>query len=364
MSGAGAADVRPTEHGAGDLEPAARPWLLGHDAPETVLRRAWLSRRLPHAWLLTGGKGVGKATLAYRFARAYLAGPDVGAAVHEPGHPVFRMVRNHAHPDLVVLEPRTGRRGATAEKVETVRDRLEGLYRTSTSGRRVCLIDEADTTLNEHGENALLKVLEEPPPGLVFLLVVQRHGGILPTIASRCARLRLQPLPTDLVALGLRRLRPGLDEAATAELAALAEGSIGRAVALEMLDWGGDYARLVNDLVTDAGERHDLEAAAGVMALAERGGLATAAGLLAVALRRAVRTACARPPSLPLFPDEVARLELLATRAGADRLLAVAAELTRLGGLAEVLNLDPAQALVQIVRGIRHPEAPLPPGRA
>ena len=351
------------ELGVEEMAPAARPWLLGHEAAEAVLTRAWRQHRLAHAWLLTGPRGVGKATLAYRFARAYLAGPDSATAVHDPGHPVFRMVRNHAHPDLVVLEPREGRRGATAEKVEVVRDRLEGLYRTSTTGRRICLIDEADTTLNEHGENALLKVLEEPPPGLIFLLVVQRTGGILPTIASRCARLRLQPLATGLVAEGVRRLRRGLDAASAAELAALADGSIGRAVELVMLDWSGDYARLVDDLAAAPGrELHDLQAAATVASLAERGGLRAATDLLAVTLRRAIRTACARPPTLALYPGEATGLAALAERAGAGRLLDMAAELGRLAGLAEALNLDPAQALVQIVRGIRHPDAPFLPG--
>ena len=354
-----------TNLAADDPAPSARPWLLGHGRAEATLLRAWQRRRLAHAWLLTGPRGVGKATLAYRFARRYLAGHDGDAGridhpVDEPGHPVFRMVRNRAHPDLVVFEPREARRGLTAEKVDVVRDRLEALYRTSASGRRVCLIDDAETTLSEHGESALLKILEEPPPGLVFLLVVQRAGGILPTIASRCARLRLLPLAPDLVAEGLCRLRPGLDAGTAAELAALADGSIGRALELQMLDWAGDYARLVEGLsaADDGRELRDLEAVATVAALAERGSLAAATGLMAVALRRALRTSCGRPPERPLFADELAGLERLAAGAGTHRLLSLAGELTQLSGLAQSLNLDPTQALVQIVHGIRHPDRP------
>jgi DNA polymerase-3 subunit delta' len=249
--------------------PAANPYLVGHAVAERAWLTAWRSGRLPHAWLLAGPRGVGKATLAYRLARAYLAGRGAEAAWNDPTAPVFRMVASRGHPDLVVLEPATGKGKNGLWKVGDVRDALEGLYRTSTTGRRVCLIDEADTVLNEEGENALLKVLEEPPPGLVFLLVAQRSGGLLRTIQSRCAALRLAPLPEALVEEGLRRLVPDRDPADLPRLAELGEGSIGRALELGALDWTGAYAALLDAFATARDEGGRLRAVLTLMRQAE-----------------------------------------------------------------------------------------------
>lgn len=345
--------------GEAAVGPRHRPWMLGHEAALATLERARLSGRLAHAWLLTGPRGVGKATLAYRFARSYLAGPDHGEAVHDESHPVFRKVRSGSHEDLTTIEPRQAKRGAVAQKVDHVREVLGGLYRTSLSGRKVCLIDDADVTLSAADENALLKILEEPPAGLVFLLVAQRPGGVLPTIASRCARLRLTPLADDLVALGLRRLRPELAESAAHEIAALAGGSIGRALELETLDWAGSYASLLRAVAMDGGgEAGDLAASAVLAKTIEAETHRGAGQLLAVILRRAVAAGCDRPPRHALFADEPACLDSLARRAAPAHLLDLASDLAVVAGRVEGLNLDPLQALVQIVHGIRHPEAP------
>lgn len=323
-----------------------------------VLTRANRAGRLAHAWLLTGPRGVGKATLAYRFARSYLAGPGTGPEVHRPEHPVFRKVRAGSHEDLVTFEPRQAKRGAVAQKVEIVRELLDGLHRTSIDGRRICLIDEADVTLNPHGENALLKLLEEPSRGLVFLLVAQRPGALLPTIASRCARLRLAPLSDNLVVQGLRSIRPALAEEAAAELAALAGGCIGRALELGALDWAGTYAELLTALAEEGrNDVADFKASAVLGRVIEAETHRGAAELIAVALRRAVATGCGRPPRRALYPGEPESLGRIATRARPSRLLDLAVDLAALGGRVDGLNLDPLQALVQIVHGVRHPEA-------
>jgi DNA polymerase-3 subunit delta' len=353
---------------AGPPAPAANPALLGHDRPERAWLTAWRAGRLPHAWLLTGPRGVGKATLAFRLTRAYLAGREAEPGWHDPALPTFRMVSNLAHPDLVVLEPRVSKAGnATMQKVEVVRVTLEGLYRTSTAGRRVCLIDEADTTLNEEGENALLKVLEEPPPGLVFLLVAQRPGRLLRTIPSRCTALRLAPLTTPEVEAGLRLLDPALPEGELPRLAELAEGSIGRAFASRALDWEGAYAALLAAFAEARDEGGRLRAVAALYHQVEATGARDVAAFMAVLLRRVARVRAGRPPALELCEGESERLAALARSAALDRWLALWDKLAALSERVEAVNLDPLQALLQVAHGVCGGEAEpaaIPPGPA
>src|ERR671919_2502906 len=121
------------------LEPRANPDLRGQDAALSVLRAALASGRLAHGWLLSGPPGIGKATLAYRFARALLAGPDaIDARLSMPAdHPVFRQVAQGAHPDLRVLEverdPRTGRMRSETT-VDAVRAATASLQMTASAG--------------------------------------------------------------------------------------------------------------------------------------------------------------------------------------------------------------------------------------
>jgi DNA polymerase-3 subunit delta' len=338
----------------GSSEPSSNPRLFGHRRAEEIWLRAWRSNRLPHAWLLTGPRGVGKATLAYRLARAYLAGFGAEPSWHDPAAAVFRMVANRAHPDLLILEPRETKGGAREQKVEEVRDTLEGLYRTSAAGRRICLIDDADTTLNRHGENTLLKVLEEPPPGLVFLLVAQRPAGLLPTVRSRCAALRLAPLPERDMADALGHL--AAPDADLDRLTELGEGSPGRALALGGLDWSGAYAELLRALPAK-GDAGRLQALGAATRLLEAGGFRTATTVLAVLLRRLVRQGLARPPARELFAGEAAALEAAAAGASLDRRLAVWEEFAALAERVEAVNLDPLQALMRVAIGLGAPPA-------
>jgi DNA polymerase-3 subunit delta' len=222
-------------------EPRENPDLLGHEAAEATLLAAARSARLHHAWLLLGPEGIGKATLAFRFARRLLAGlPASGDSLAlPPDDPVFRRVAAGAHADLLTVErvtnEKTGKlRGEiVAEDARTVPEFLR--LTPAEGGWRVVVIDGAED-LNRHAANALLKALEEPPPRALLLLVCAAAGRLLPTIRSRCRRLRLSPLAeAPLDALLARALpdRPGEERA---RLAALADGSVGRALALAEQD--------------------------------------------------------------------------------------------------------------------------------
>ncbi len=216
--------------------PRANPALIGHRAAESTLLRAARERRLHHAWLLAGPRGIGKATLAFRFARWLLAGapPSLDDSLDlAPEHPVFRQVAAGTHPDLTTVErevnEKTGKRRGEIT-VDTVRSLGSFLRLTPASGGwRVVVIDSADE-LNANAANAALKLLEEPPDRAILLMVCHAPTRILPTLRSRCRRLNLRPLPRPDLDRFIRANLP--DATDPGGLADLAEGSPGEAVGL------------------------------------------------------------------------------------------------------------------------------------
>jgi DNA polymerase-3 subunit delta' len=223
------------------------PWrsqrLLGHETAEKTLLAAHQSGRLHHAWLLTGSRGIGKATLAWRFARFLLAdhgqgglfggGPEsLDVPADAPGR---SLVDARSHPDLFHLRrtfnPDTGRIRAEIA-VGDVRDLGAFMHMTPAMGKwRVAIVDAADE-MNPNSANAVLKILEEPPANAVLLIVAHAPGRLLPTIRSRCRRLALQPLSDDIVVRLLGDYAPDMKPGEGAVLARLSEGSIGRALEL------------------------------------------------------------------------------------------------------------------------------------
>jgi len=240
------------------------PWrnhrLVGHEAAEKTMLAAQDSGRLHHAWLLTGPRGIGKATLAWRFARYLLAGQQGGLfggsadSLEVPSDAPGRgLVDARSHPDLFhlrrTLNPDTGRM-----RSEIVVDDVRGLgafmHMTPAMGEwRVAIVDAADE-MNRNAANAVLKILEEPPPKAVLLIAAHAPGRLLPTIRSRCRRLALQSLSDDTVMQLLGDYAPDTSKEERAALTGLAEGSIGRALELASAGSLGLYRDMVEVLAT------------------------------------------------------------------------------------------------------------------
>lgn len=260
--------------------------LLGHAEAERVLLESHASGRLPHAWLISGPAGIGKATLAFRFARYLFANPsgadagagglfaaeDVPAEMPEslyvnPDRPVFHRVASGGHSDLFTVERTLNKQGKLSQmiRIEDVRDAINFAHMTpSEGGFKVIVVDGAET-MNRASENAFLKVLEEPPADTVILLVSHAPGRLLPTTRSRCRSLTLKPLPSDVVTTLLARLAPEIPPAEAAELARLGEGSVGRAMMLA----AGDGLATYRDMLEIFGSLPNLDARR-VQALAKK----------------------------------------------------------------------------------------------
>ena len=219
--------------------------LYGHAESERSILAAWTSGRLPHALLIGGPEGIGKATLAYRIARFVLANGDGPSAAHAPGdleispdHPVSRQVEALAHPDLLVLRRvwnEDTKKLRSEIRVEDVRRTISFFGSTSAyGGYRVCIVDSAEE-LNKSGANALLKVLEEPPACSLLIIVSHSPGRLLPTIRSRCRRLMLRPVASADVTRALEDIAvttPDLPRARIGEAAAASGGSVRHALQL------------------------------------------------------------------------------------------------------------------------------------
>lgn len=338
--------------------PRANSLLLGHEAGEAALLAAAASGRLAHAWLMTGPPGIGKATLAFRFARFLLATGAAGAppaSLEVPAdHPVFRRVASGGHADLLTIERSFDDRRERLRKEIVVDDvRAIGAFLAQTpaeGGWRMVIVDKADA-LNRNAANALLKVLEEPPEKALLLLVSDAPGRLLPTIRSRCRRLALPPLSGAVTADLLGRYRPDLEEGECRGLAAAAEGSIGTALAMAEAGLGrlqDELRRLFLALpAVDAAGLHRLCDQA-----LKQGdeGFAVLADVIRWWLARLLRAAgVGEAPAQGGAGDaDAAALARVAAAAPLDRWLEVWDKTTRLLAVVDSANLDRKQVLLSI----------------
>lgn len=352
-------------------EPRENPHFEGHSAAEATLAEAISTGRVHHAWLISGPRGIGKATLAFRFARHLLAGGglhgDAGGGLFgpeetgpaglalAPASPVFQRVAAGGHADLLTVEravdDKTGRRRSEIV-IADIRRIAEFLSLTAIEGGwRVVLIDGAED-MNRNAANALLKTLEEPPARAILLLVSHAPGRLLPTIRSRCRRLTLGALPEETVEGLIARYRPDIATADRTALARIGEGSVGRA--LMLADTGGlalyeelvrllaglpepDVARLHGTLDAIARTRNEAGAYQAYEVFTD---------LLGAWIARQVRARARGLEPAEIMPGEGEVANRLAARASLDQWVEVWEKITRLFGRAARLNLDRKQVLL------------------
>lgn len=333
--------------------------LIGQDAAEAAFLDAFNTGKLHHGWLLTGPRGVGKATLAWRIARFLLATPDPDAGGMfasepapsldiSPDHPVARRIAAGGEGALKSVTRTVDEKTKRLRKQIVVDDirKLNGFFQMSAAdgGRRVVIVDDADL-MNTNAANALLKMLEEPPARAIILLISHRPSGLLPTIRSRCRTLRLGTLSPDQMAQALSQ--SGVDvEGDPAALAALSGGSVGGALGLSLMGGLDIYKELVSILGTlpqlDRTRALALAEAAAARGAEEK--LALLFTLVDILLLRLARTgALGAPPETQAAPHEHALLTRLSPTPAQGRAWAEAAQ--NIGARARhgmAVNLDPA----------------------
>ena len=249
----------------GDFPPRRCKQLTGH--ADAIRDLAEAAERMPHAWLLAGPRGVGKASFAYLAARALFDNAPLDSLATAEDTANSHLVESEAHPDLFVLRRRfnhgTGKFQSLIP-VDAVRAMKESFSMTAAMGGwRVCVLDSIDE-MNPNGINALLKILEEPPPSSLFLIVCHNLGFVPDTIRSRCRVLHFSHLSAPELDDVLTGLYPTREAATRAVTAQLAEGSAGMAIRLMAHDGETVYRDMVKVL---SAARPDIEAVHG---LAER----------------------------------------------------------------------------------------------
>ncbi len=361
-----AAEIPEADRVEGAPHPRETSALFGHDAAEAAVLAARAGGRMPHAWLIAGPRGIGKATLAWRIARFLLTAPEAGGDAGlfgtapqprtldtDPAHPVGRRIAAMSEPRLHLV-----RRGWDDERkafrtqigIDEVRA-LRSFFQLSAAdgGTRVAILDAADE-MTAAAANGLLKLLEEPPPQAVLLIVCHRPAALLPTIRSRCRMLRLRPLGAKDLAAALAAT--GTDAAATATLAELAAGSVGEAVRLQAEDGPALYAALVGLWRERLDRPAAIRLAEGSAGRGREGRLDTLVRLIEVFLARLALTGAGAAPA-EAVPGEAAVAARLAPDLRAGQVWAeLAAGLAARSRRARAVNLDPPALILDMLVAI------------
>jgi len=330
--------------------------LYGQHAAEAQVLATLATGRPPHAWMLTGPRGVGKATLAWRIARHMLAGGAGGALGMDAAHPVFRQTAALASPRLFLARrpwDDKAKRLKTAITVDEIRA-LKSFFQLSAAdaGWRTAIVDAADE-LTPQAANALLKTLEEPPARSMLLLVCHQPARLLPTIRSRCRELRCAALagPDFAAALADALADAGVEAPDDpALLEALAAGSVGEALRLVAAGGAALYAEIAAVLAEAPGlDRR--RAIAVAESCAGRGAEArydAALGLTRLLLARLARNAAGASVTPLTDPEARALARLGAIPAQARLWAALLPRLAARADHARAVHLDPAQVILDM----------------
>ncbi len=348
-------DIPEPDAAEGAPHPRHAGQVFGQARAEAAFLEAFNGGRMHHAWLISGPKGVGKATLAWQIARFLLTqeggslfGPP-GDLATDPGAPVIARMAALAEPRLLLCrrpwDPQK-KRLKTAITIDEVR-KLKGFFNLSAAdgGWRVAIVDAADE-LNSAAANGLLKILEEPPEKAVILLVAHQPSKLLPTIRSRCRSLRCDTLDEADMAKALSQA--GHAEGMSSALAALSGGAPGQAIRLLADDGVKLYGQIISLVATAPNLDRGL-----ALALAEKcaargneGPYALMVELVSLALVRLARHGAGMPMVEAATGELALATRLAATprqaRIWADLQQDISARTTH----ARAVNLDPAQVIL------------------
>ncbi len=339
------------------VSPKDNPYLVGHEEAEKFILESWRNHKLHQALLISGEKGIGKATLAYRIARFLLQADESKRDTYKtlevsPNNKVFKQISSGSHPDFKIVERdyiKTDRQKIikaiqngnymsdeelnelkkSAEiVVDDVRRVNEFLAHSSADNNwRIVLIDSVDE-MNRSSANAMLKILEEPPHKTLMILISHNPEILLPTIRSRCAKLPLKPLSDNLTASLLRRYRPELSESEIKKICQMARGSIGKAISYADGEAANFYAQLTD--------------------------IATLGNNFKIASMLKFCTVASGECNYELFKELVLKFLLEKARCGqkVDSYAEMFDKATKIFKETEVLNLDKKQAITDIMIGI------------
>ena len=252
---------------SGAPHPSEATTIFGQDSAQQQFLKAFDRGRLHHAWLLSGPRGVGKATLVWKIAKFLLTTPNAPAqdglfgAMSQhvsnletpPDHPALPRILAGSEPALCVLRRSYDEKRKRFKQNITVDDvrSLKSFFGLSAAdgGARVVIIDAADD-MTGSAANALLKMLEEPPQNAFLFLISHQPAALLPTLRSRCRELRLSALSHDMVQQALTQAKIHLSEEQSPLITRLSAGSAGQAIRLAQLDGDALYSALISTLQT------------------------------------------------------------------------------------------------------------------
>ncbi len=359
----------------GAPHPRATQTLLGQAEAERSFLQAFNTGRLHHGWLISGPKGVGKATLAWRLARFLLATPDDdGGLFAAPppesldvaaDHPISRRIAALSEPRLFLLRRAYDEKKAKLQDVISVDEvrKMKSFFTLSAAdgGRRVAIIDAVDE-MNPAAANALLKLLEEPPKAVTMFLISHQPARLLPTIRSRCRELRLGPLSAENLSDALTMAGGDVSPEDRVALAELAGGSVGEAFRMTNLEGLNLYGRIIK-LMASLPRLDRVQALALAEAGAGRGQdaqfdlIVSLLDLFLARLARAGTIGRCPPEAAPGEAALIARLSPHphAARGWADLAQSLGVRARR----ARAVNLDPAALLMDMLLKIDETAAAL-----